>query len=236
MSGNKKKFIVCSPGGCGSTHLCKLLNNHGETFHVHTRNPPRNLTYVDKKRKRKIFKLHEWFGRIKPEWFGRNRITEESLKDFTVVFLYRDIKKILISTWFDEQHLTNIQTEKKSLKKILKKLKDTHAKSEEAVRKYLELTLKEGSDLIDYYGFLMNYIGKPHGNYKVIAVNFDLLMSHKEKFICELELPEDFFNDHIDRAPALAALLEDDELWNPVETIFSKYTEKIGTMDPIEIF
>tara|TARA_A100001037_G_scaffold287811_1_gene297748 strand:- start:975 stop:1538 length:564 start_codon:yes stop_codon:yes gene_type:complete len=39
----KPRFYVCSYGGCGSTVLTNSLRHHGHAYHIHDRNPPREL-------------------------------------------------------------------------------------------------------------------------------------------------------------------------------------------------
>ena len=44
---NKNKiFYICSYGGSGSTMLANYLSNFGKVFHIHSRYPPKKLTYT----------------------------------------------------------------------------------------------------------------------------------------------------------------------------------------------
>jgi len=107
-----RKFYVCSYGGCGSWMLCHYLENFGKTFHIHSRNPPNNLTYVGKVNdtNKKSKTLDEWFNSI--------LIKTDDLQKYTVIYLYKNPIQSILSRFIgknntcDRNHLKNIQCDK----------------------------------------------------------------------------------------------------------------------------
>ena len=90
-----KIFYVCSYGGCGSTMLCKYLNNFGKSFHVHDRNPPDKLTQLG------LLCYHEWFNGIP--------IHECELMNYHVIFIYRNPVHCIYSRFQLPEHLYHIK-------------------------------------------------------------------------------------------------------------------------------
>ena len=89
-----KHFIVCSYGGSGSKMLCNYLKKFGRVYHVHTRNPPDKLTYVGK----------ETYN----EWFSKYEIPISELKNYHVIYIYKNPIKAVYSR-FGSEHLKHIE-------------------------------------------------------------------------------------------------------------------------------
>ena len=103
----KKCFYVCSYGGSGSKMLCEALSSYGETRHIHSRNPPNNLEYIT------------------GEWFNGEVIPEEKLKNYYVIYIYRNPSFSIPSRFENPNHLEHIQINKSiKLKDVLDSKKD----------------------------------------------------------------------------------------------------------------
>ncbi len=97
IRGNKEKvFYVCSYGGCGSKVLCEYLGYFGKVKHVHSRQPPINLTHIG---------LYSQYD----EWFSKIPIAKEDLQNYYVIFIYRDPIKAIQSRFGQKEHLEHIQ-------------------------------------------------------------------------------------------------------------------------------
>ena len=97
IRGDKEKvFYVCSYGGCGSKALCEYLGYFGKVKHVHSREPPINLTHIG---------LYSQYD----EWFSQNPIAKEDLQNYYVIYIYRDPIKAIQSRFKQKEHLSHIQ-------------------------------------------------------------------------------------------------------------------------------
>lgn len=137
-------YYVCSWGGCGSKMLCRYLDNFGKTYHVHSPEPPKKLTKVGVD--------------TYAEWFSSHELQDVS--NTTVIFLYRDPVRSILSRFRNPNHLKHIQSPIVSLDAVIK-------------------------DGVDYYGlnkFFDNYT-KPNGrNYSIYAIKYELLFDQKNEF------------------------------------------------------
>ena len=93
-----KVFYVCSYGGCGSKMLCHYLSNFGTVKHVHSKNPPTELTHIGLNAK--------WH-----EWFSKNPIPTSDLHNYYVIYIYRDPVKAIQSRFGQAEHLSHIQVD-----------------------------------------------------------------------------------------------------------------------------
>lgn len=91
----RKTFYVCSYGGCGSKMLCQALQKHGSVKHIHSRNPPNKLEYVNST----------------TEWFNGNSIPEIDIPNYYVIFIYKNPIHAIFSRFTNPNHLLNIQTD-----------------------------------------------------------------------------------------------------------------------------
>lgn len=114
---DKKIFYVCSYGGSGSYMLCSALKKYGETRHVHSRKPPNKLEYVG----------YDKGGQTYKEWFNGIIIPENQLKNYYVIFIYRNPSKSILSRFKMPKHLEHIQTDKSiKLNDVLSSRKDLY--------------------------------------------------------------------------------------------------------------
>lgn len=86
---NKRTFVVCSYGGCGSTMLSNALRKYGNVIHSHARYPPAKLH---------TFTLTGIGGEI----------SEEHIDKHKIIFIYKDPIKAIYSRFTDKQHLKHI--------------------------------------------------------------------------------------------------------------------------------
>ena len=96
----KRKFYICSYGGCGSTILYKYLSNFGDAYHIHSRFPPQNLTLVEK--------ANDIDSR-----FTDVEIGDADLSNYTVIYIYRNPIHAIYSRFEIPVHLTNIGSDDK---------------------------------------------------------------------------------------------------------------------------
>ena len=97
-----KTFYICSYGGCGSKMLQESLNKYGRTQHVHSRKPPDKLEYIGDK-----------LGSNNPgELFNGIPIPNNDIKNFYVIYIYRNPSYSIPSRFLNPLHLEHIQTNK----------------------------------------------------------------------------------------------------------------------------
>ena len=147
----KKTFYVCSYGGSGSKMLGEALRKYGNTEHVHSRRPPDKLQYVGNK----------GGGRAVVEWFNGIPIPEDELKNYYVIYIYRNPSFAIHSRFQNSDHLRNIQT---------------HPNIK------LEDVLNTGKDLYNIRGFYDNYT-KPNmnRNYKIYSVKYEDIFDKQDE-------------------------------------------------------
>jgi hypothetical protein len=133
----EKVFYVCSFGGCGSKMLCEYLGQFGSVKHVHSRHPPSALTEIDKN-----------------EWFSQKLIAEDKLKDYYVIYIYRDPVKAILSRFTHPAHLNHIQANPNTT---------------------LPQVLETKQDLYGIGNFYDNYTTPPtiKRNYKIYCVKYE---------------------------------------------------------------
>ena len=150
---NKKVFYVCSYGGSGSKMLCSALSKYGISKHIHSRKPPNNLEYIG----------NEEGGKTYYEWFNGIVIPEEKLKlkDYYVIYIYRNPSYAIPSRFYSQEHLQNIQTDK-SVK--------------------LNHVLNSNKDLYKLREFYDNYT-KPNEkrNYKIYCVKYEDIFDKQDE-------------------------------------------------------
>ena len=85
-----KTFYICSYGGCGSTMLTAQLSKYGKVEHVHSRFPPNKLQYITN------------------EHFNGREVPIAHLKDYYVIYLYKNPVKAILSRFTLKEHLRHI--------------------------------------------------------------------------------------------------------------------------------
>ena len=88
----KRRFFVCSYGGCGSKLLTEQLQKYGQSFHIHSRTPPRRLT------------------RVRGEHFTEMPLPEDDGCGNRVIFLYsRPQYSLMCDASYGDVHWRNIE-------------------------------------------------------------------------------------------------------------------------------
>lgn len=154
----QKIFYVCSYGGSGSKMLCNALNQYGKVEHIHSRNPPNKLEYIGNNNG----------GNTYCEWFNGIPIPENELKNYYVIYIYRQPIFAIPSRFTDKfgyphhkHHLEHIQVDSKI------KLEDV---------------LNTGKDLYKIREFHENYT-KPNEkrNYKIYCVKYEDIFNKQDE-------------------------------------------------------
>lgn len=153
-------YYVCSYGGSGSYMLCDYLGNFGKVEHIHSRRPPDRLTYIGRKNTKTP---------VYEEWFNDSEIPETDMKQYKVIYLYKDPVKAILSRFNNPEHLHNIQI-------------DTRIQ-------YSDL-LKHKKDLYQLEEFFDNYTKKEKKNYPIYCVKYEDFWNNIQLFNEKLELPD----------------------------------------------
>ena len=152
---NEKVFYVCSYGGCGSQMLSCALKKYGKVKHIHSRKPPNNLEYIGKQKG----------GNTYNEWFNGIVISEEDLKNYYGIYIYRNPSFSIQSRFHMPAHLRHVQIDS-------------------SIR--LNNVLKSKKDLYKIREFYDNYT-KPNEkrNYKIYCVKYEDIF-HKQDELSKL--------------------------------------------------
>jgi len=154
-----KKFYVCSYGGSGSKMLCDYLGYFGDVYHIHSRHPPSTLTqtgYDDKS--------------TYDEWFNTTKLTEDEIKNYKVIFIYRDPLRSIYSRYNNESTLKNVQAPfpNTTLKEVIEQKKD----------------------LFGIEDFFDNYTKVQIKNYPIYCIKYELLWAHFSFFNKSINIPD----------------------------------------------
>lgn len=195
-----KVFYVCSSGGCGSYLLASALSNHGKVVHVHSRIPPDNLEYVGDKNNIKCYE----------EWFNGIKIPDDEVKNYFVIYLYRNPIKCIFSRFEIKEHLTHIQC------------KDTNIK--------LSQVLDSGNDLYRIEEFYDNYtVPNKKRNYKIYCVKYEELFEKHKELSKLLGIGE------FSLTRKESTTIQDENKINKLNEIYKNLTEKMNKNDFITL-
>ena len=206
---NENSYYICSYGGSGSKMLQAYLSNFGNTFHVHSRHPPKKLMRVGTK------EYPEWFNDIEVVPILDRQIPRYQVEEIKVIFIYRDpiyaIRSRIIpgETYrISSDHLNNITS--------------THWNIESVVGNMM--------DLWELESFFDNYTTfDKDRNYKIYCVNYDKFWDNIEKFNEVLELPN---------VPELYPTRKESTKYKPVyerelRTIYANLLKKMDELPPV---
>jgi hypothetical protein len=165
-------YYICSYGGSGSTMLYNYLANFGRTYHIHSRYPPEKLTYTGS-----IFSTKEFPN----EWFNEVEITEENIKYYKVIYIYRNPVYAIYSSFINTEfkgyigacmeHLRNIQCTNNG-------------------NIHLSDIVKHRKDLYNIEGFFYNYVNKKQKNYSIICVKYEDFFNYIQEFNKIINIPD----------------------------------------------
>jgi len=160
-------FYICSSGGCGSTILFNYLSNFGNVYHIHDRYPPKKLKYIGKDQTDKD---------IYSEWFNDIDIPEDKLKNYKVIFIYRNPIEVIFSR-FTQQTRPN----------------KTHLNNIKCINNGNINFLDVINTKLDLYGmenFFDNYIIPTDRNYNIYAVKYELFWNNINVFNEIMDIPD----------------------------------------------
>jgi len=160
-------YYVCSFGGSGSTILFNYLSNFGNVYHIHDRYPPDKLKYVGK---------HNTDNPVYEEWFNDVEIDETKLKNYKVIYIYRNPVKVIYSrcinnTGANINHLQHIMCDNNG-------------------NVQLSNVLIQNKDLYKLEEFYDNYTVRKERNYKIYCVKYEQFWDNISLFNKILEIPD----------------------------------------------
>ena len=154
-------YYVCSYGGCGSYMLCAYLKKFGNVEHIHSRKPPKNLEYIGTKNTNNP----TYF-----EWFNGVEIPDKDLKNYKVIYLYKDPVKAIYSRFESSDHLQHVQCD--------------------PTIKFNQVANSE-KDLYGLEEFFDNYTTKEESrNYPIYCVKYEDFWNNLPEFNAKLGIPD----------------------------------------------
>ena len=160
-------YYICSSGGCGSTILFNYLSNFGNVYHVHDRYPPKKLQYIGKENTDKD---------VYSEWFNNIDIPEDNLKNYKVIFIYRNPIEVIFSR-FTQQTRPNT----------------THLKNIKCINNgnisFFDV-IEKRKDLYGMQNFFDNYTIPTNRNYNIYAIKYELFWNNIGMFNEIIGIPD----------------------------------------------
>ena len=160
-------FYICSSGGCGSTILYNYLSNFGNVFHIHDRYPPDKLCYVGSENTN---------NPVYSEWFNNSEIPENKLKNYIVIFIYRNPIEVIFSR-FATPNGPNVTHMK-------------HVKCGNNGEIYFGDVLTSRKDLYKLEEFFDNYTVQKRRNYTIYCIKYELLFNNITLLNEVLKIPD----------------------------------------------
>ena len=161
-----RKFFICSWGGCGSTLFYKYLNNFGKSYHIHERNPKKNLCYP-------INYKNDICVPTACAQFSNYQIENHNLKNYTFIFLIRNPVKCIYSRFINNKYC-NYKHHLKHIFCDIIELKDV---------------INSNKDLYKLNEFYDNYTNSKK-QYNILVINFDNIDNNIENINRILKIPK----------------------------------------------
>ena len=164
---NNLNFYVCSSGGCSSTLIFNYLKNFGNSYHIHERYPPEKLCYVGNENT--DFPVYS-------EWFNKTEIPENKIKNYKVIFIYRNPIQVIFSRFAsingpNINHLKNIMCNNNG--KI-----------------YFSHVINSKTDLYKLEEFYDNYTIPKKRNYEIICIKYEDFFNNISEFNKIVGIPD----------------------------------------------
>lgn len=158
-------FYVCSYGGSGSYMLVNYLSNFGQVFHIHSRNPPKKLTYIG------CENSHNY---VYDEWFNNTEIPEKNIYQYTVIYIYKNPISAIYSRFNQNAG------------------KNAHLEHIQCSNPYIKLTdiIVSKIDLYKMEDFFTNYTSKADRNYPIYCVKYEDFWENIVSFNKILKIPD----------------------------------------------
>jgi hypothetical protein len=160
-------FYVCSSGGCGSTIIFNYLKQFGKSYHIHDRQPPEKLSYIGNEKTD---------SSVYSEWFNKTTIPEDSLKNYKVIFVYRNPIQVIFSRFagVNGPNVAHLQ----------------HVMCENNGQIYFGDVIKTNKDLYKLEEFFDNYTIPHKRNYDIICVKYEDFFKNISEFNKVLGIPD----------------------------------------------
>ena len=200
-------FYICSIGGCGSTVIFNYLSLFGNVYHIHDRYPPNNLSYIG---------TENTIEDIYSEWFNGIEIPQDKLKNYKVIFIYRNPIPIIFSR-FAQTKGPNINHLK-------------HIKCDNNGNINIYDVIRSKRDLYKMEEFFDNYIIPKSRNYDIYAIKYELFWDNIAFFNQIIGIPniKDFYPIRQERAKKYQFI-------NELNFIYRSLIMKMNRMKFIEI-
>ena len=200
-------YYVCSFGGSGSTILFNYLSNFGNVYHIHDRYPPNELTYIGN---------HNTTEEVYSEWFNKVKIDQDNLKNYKVIYIYRNPLKVIYSRCVsnDNPNVAHLQ----------------HIMCNNNGNIYLRDVLLQNKDLYELEDFFDNYTQSEERNYKIYCVKYEDFWNNINVFNKTLEIP-----DVKELYPVKNEHPKPIYFYNTLSSIYSSLINKMNKMKFIEI-
>jgi hypothetical protein len=164
---NKLNFYVCGSGGCGSTLIFNYLQNFGNSYHIHDRYPPEKLCYVGNE---------NTDSPVYSEWFNKTEIPENKIKNYKVIFVYRNPIQVIFSR-FACVNGPNINHLK-------------HVMCDNNGKIYFSDVIHSKTDLYKLEEFYDNYTIPKKRNYEIICIKYEDFFNNISEFNKILGIPD----------------------------------------------
>lgn len=162
---NKNRiFYICSYGGSGSYMLVNYLSNFGRVFHIHSRKPPKKLTYIGCENSNNY---------VYDEWFNNTEIPEQNLYQYSVIYIYKNPVSAIYSR-FNHKSGTNAHLE--------------HIQCNPFTKLTDIIALKK--DLYKIEDFFDNYTSNADRNYQIYCVKYEDFWDNIVIFNKILQIPQ----------------------------------------------
>jgi hypothetical protein len=138
----------------------KYLSYFGKVYHIHSRKPPKKLTYIGQENNNKY---------VYDEWFNDVKIDKNNLYKYQVIYIYKNPISAIYSRFENPEHLYHIQCDNNiKISDIIKSQKDLYGINE----------------------FFDNYTKKDNRNYNIYCVKYDDFWDNIELFNKTLNIPD----------------------------------------------
>jgi hypothetical protein len=204
---NNTVFYVCSSGGCGSTLIFNYLKHFGKAYHIHDRYPPEKLCYVGNE---------NTDSPVYSEWFNKTQIPEDKLKNYKVIFVYRNPIQVIFSRFAGSNgpNVAHLQ----------------HVMCDNNGSIYFGDVIKSNKDLYKLEEFFDNYTIPTNRNYDIICVKYEDFFKNISEFNAALEIPDiiNLYPDKRERTKTFSFIKE-------LSDIYQQLMKKMNRMKFIEI-
>ena len=179
-----KNFYICSYGGSGSMMLFGYLANFGTCYHIHSRNLPDNLRYIDTTNKIQHYTYEDNWNNCKP-------VEEDKIKNYKVIYIYRDPIKSMYSVarrFPFHAHMLSIQCPVTS--KTVMKSSNKRCLKFKQVNFTINDFKKSKVDICGLEEFFDNYTQKRAKNYFIFCIKYETFFENIESFNKTIEIED----------------------------------------------